>query len=116
VRIFGRRQRHLRVADRIAARVQERASKDLRKPQRETQRDPRSAGEPADVDTLRIHAKTLHDVVRSQQCQGFARSRMLASLPEFSALTKIRLRRSNTAAQPCGSIAFCHGGTNTSSP
>ena len=62
----------LRVTNRIAARVEECASKDVRITQRETQRHSRSTGEPTYVGTRRIHMEALHDVMRSQQRQGFA--------------------------------------------
>lgn len=69
---FGRRQRNLRGADRVAAGIQQRAAEKIGPGERQPQGHARAAGKTADVHVLRIDAIALHHVVRRQQCERIA--------------------------------------------
>src|SRR2546429_6589357 len=66
------RQRNVGITDRIAARVQNRAAEHIRVGERQAQRYARSAGEPRQIDALRVHRITHDDVVLGEQGQRFA--------------------------------------------
>src|SRR6266853_2266533 len=67
---FRGRQWHVRIADGIAASVEQRAVEDIGISERESQGNPCATGETAEVDLLRVDRVLRHGVLCRKQCQG----------------------------------------------